>query len=416
MQRVDRVIANSASINIEISKENIDVDPSNVKISLVFPSSIFYFEDGTSTIEYTPTSFGVAADVPVPAFTVFTINEANAIPVVVKLDVRTGNTPIVLSPTSNFTVKVKFNSIDFRIAFGYFTPTISGLAQEEVVELGDFTEGFPKGMLRLADPSIKFSIKNFVGIRMGFHIDEIKAYRKDEPSYTPIYTTFKNGNTSTLKSVTAAPKLGMPGLTDFVLDKDSGKLDMFFDKELLPNMLSYKYRITNIGENRTDFVFPGAKLKVGISVKVPLHLKADSYVELKDTIKNIDLSETLKEDYVEKAILVLTITNGLPIGADFTMKLLDASGNEIESTIEKNYVIEAPDVDNNGLVIRSQLTEKVLRIEVLKSQLESLRNTKNIAFVLKVEGKKDKPINFEKTNSFGVKLGVFVKADTTFKT
>lgn len=415
VQRVDRVIANSATLNVEISKENIDIDPSNVKISLVFPNNVFYFEDGTSTIEYTPSSFGVAADVPVPSFTIFTINSANAIPVTVKLDVRTGNNPIILSPTSSFTIKVKFSNIDFRVAFGYFTPTLSGVAQEEIVELGDFTEGFPKGMLRLADPSITFSIKNYLGIRMGLHIDEIKAYRKDEPAYTPIFATFKDNNTSTLKAINAAGEFGDFGPTEFTLDKDSGKLDMLFDKELLPNMLSYKFSVTNIGVNRTDWVFPGAKIKVGFDVKVPLNLKADSYVELNDTIKDIDLSETLKEDYIERATLVLTITNGLPIGADFTMKLLDATGNEIETTIEKNYVIEAPNVDNNGLVIKSELTEKIIRIEVLKSQLAALRNTKNIAFVVRVEGKQDKPINFEKTNSFGVKLGVFVKADTTIK-
>ena len=201
--------------------------------------------------------------------------------------------------------------------------------------------------------------------------------------------------------------------TNYTLDKDSGQIDHFFDKELLPNAILYKYNISNVGVDRTDFITPHAKVNVRFDLKVPLNLKSGSYYQMNDTLTNLGLDSLLNKDYIDHAILILKITNGLPVGADFKLQLLDASNAVIPTTIDTSYVINPAPVDASGLVLKDQLTAQTLQIQIAKSQLPDLRLTKSIAFVLRVSGADGKAINFETTNSFKVKAGIFVKADYT---
>jgi hypothetical protein len=416
IQRFDIVKANSAKLNIEVIKENIDIDPANVKITLVFPSTNLVFEAGGSSISYTPQSFGNAVDFTVPAFTSYTYNNVNEIPVAIKLDVKSGASPVVVSGTSSLTIKLKFSSVDFKIAYGRFSPSKNDESLEESIDLGDFTSSLPKGLFKLSDPSIKLTATNSFGVKIGVNIEHLKAYRKDEPDYEPIFAKFENDSHSTVLSVDAPSEYGEEIKTVYTFDKNFGKIDQLFDNEVLPNMLNGKFKFSNIGaEEKIDFIFPNAKIKVDYAIKVPMNLKAGSYLELKDTIHNLELDSLLKDDYIEKATLVFKISNGFPIGANFTFKLLGETGNEIISTIKKEYTIDAGPVDNNGVVVKNQIASQLLLVEVAKSQLADLRNTKKIAFVVVISGKEGKPISFEKSNSLGVKLGIHVKGDATFE-
>lgn len=413
-QRVDRLKANSVVLSMQIDKSNIDVLPENVKITLTFPNTSFTFDNGGgSVIEFTPTVFGTPTEMIIPAFTMNTPGGVLGMPVNIKLDVIAKATPIAVSANSSIKATVNFKKVDFKIAFGYFTPKIATTNIEQTVDLGDFQSSLPKGLFRLADPQIKLHVYNNVGVKMGVLLDYVKAYRKDEPAYTPVYAQFKNEGNSTMFVVDPPNDYGEIKETIYTLDKDSGRIDRFFDNELLPNSILYKYNLKNVGVDRTDFITPHAKVNVKFDVKVPLNLKSGSYYQMVDTIPDMSFDSLLNKDYIDHAILILKITNGLPVAADFKLQLLDASNAVIPTTIDTSYVINAAPVDASGLVLKDQLTTQTLQIRIEKSQLADLRLTKSIAYVLRVSGADGKAINFETTNSFKVKAGIFVKADYT---
>jgi len=415
-QRFDIIKANSASLNFEINKQDIDIQPSDIKIILTFPTTSLKFDNNSTTVEYTPTAFGVASAINVEKFSIFTVGGATSIPVNIKMIITTGASPVTLSPSSSLNVKVSLANIDFKVGYGHFDPSATGSTEDKDVDLGELETLLPKGLFRLADPSIKFTVTNNIGVKLGLNIDHVKAFRKDEPAYEPIWAKFKNDSHSTFKIVEAASDYGFETKTEFVLDKDSGQIDHLFDNEILPNMLNYKFSVTNAGNERIDFITPHAKVNVKFEVKVPLNLKAGSYYQMSDTIPDMSFDSILSEDYIDHAILVLKITNGLPVGAGFTLKLLDELGVEVPTTIDTTYVIDSAPVDANGLVLKDQLTVQTLQIQVAKNQLADLRLTKSIAFVLRVSGADGKAINFEPSNSFKVKAGIFVKADYTIPT
>lgn len=415
-QRFDIIKANSATIDFEISKQDIDIQPSDIKIILTFPSSSLEFDNGGSTVEYHPTAFGVASSVAVQKFSIYTVGGATSIPVNIQMIITTGSAPVTVSPSSSLNVKVSLANIDFKVGYGHFEPSVTGATEEKDVDLGELSDMLPKGLFKLSDPSIKFTVSNNIGVKLGLNIEHVKAYRKNEPAYEPIWAKFKNDSHATLKVVDAAPEYGRIAESEFTLDKDSGKIDQLFDNPVLPNMLNYKFRVTNIGEERVDFITPHARINVKFDVKVPLKLKAGSYYEMSDTIPDMAFDSLLNGDYIDHAILVLKVTNGLPVGADFKLRLLDGSENEIVTSIVTDYVINPAPVDANGLVLKDQLVSQTLQIQISKSQLADLRLTKSLAFDLKVSGVDGKPINFEPSNSFKIKAGIFVKADYALPT
>jgi len=412
-QRVDIIKANSGTMSFTIDKTDVDLQPSDVKVRLTFPSSVFSFATGSNIIEASPVAFGVPFDLNLGAFSMYTYNNANSLPVNLKIYFKSGNSVVMLSPTSKVDVSFSFKGIDPKVIYGHFNPTISDLAQEKIVELPDLNAIIPHGLLRLAEPELKFTIENSIGIKLGLNLEYLKGYMKNDPAYTPVYAKFKNNNTATQIIINAAPEYGTVGNTVYTMNKDSGQLDGLFNNSPIPDMLAYKFNITNVRTEAIDFISPGAGLKAKFNIKVPLHLKSGSYYELRDTISNLNLDSILSDGTIQKAILQLKVTNGLPVAAKFTLKLLADDDSEISTTIEPEYTINAPAVDANGFVITSQLSSQKIQLEILKSQLASLKVTKKIAYTVRIESAPDKPINLQKTNSFGVKVGLFVQGDKT---
>lgn len=412
-QRIDILRANSGVMTFNISKTDLDISPSDITLRLIFQPNIFAFNTGASYIDVNPTAFGTPFDVNLDAFSMYTTN-LNDLPLVAKLYLRTGNTPLVLTSSSKIDINFNFTSFDTKVIYGHFNPTLSDLDQEKVVDIPDLSEYIPNAYLKLAEPEMNFTIQNKTGVKIGINLEYIKAYVKNDASYTPIYAKFKNGSTATQIVLNAAAEYGSTGLTEYTMDKDSGQLDALFDNEKLADALAYKFNVNNVRTEGIDFIMPHAKIRAICDIKVPLHLKSGSYYELNDTIGNLKLDSIIDLNYAQKAIVILNIKNGLPVATTFDLKLLDENDNEVSTTIEKSYNIAAPGVDDNGLTISDQITTQKLQLEVNKDQLESLRLTKKIAYKVRIATAEGKPLNFRTTDSFGVKVGVFVKGDKSF--
>ncbi len=413
-QRVDYVRVNSAKLKITLNKSNLDINPENVKVTLTFPDQKIVFDNPSITsIVHTPTTFGTEHTINLSPFTMRTYNASSSIPLRIVLDITTGNSPIVASPASTVNFKLDISDFDMKVAYGFFKPTVSDEAQIESVDLGDFAKDLPEGLFKFSDPELKLTVTNNVGIRLGVNLDYLKAYRKDEVNYDTVYAQFRNNLHSTKIIIKAAPEYGASATTVYTIDKDSGQIHRLFDNKLLPNKLDYKFRLTSEAREDPDFIIPKPKIDVKFEVKVPLRFSAGSYVEFQDTIPDLNLDSILNQDYIDNAILVLKVTNGLPVGVELKLKMIDENGIKVNTTIDSTFTINAPVINANGFVDRTKLVGQEIRIEIQKSQLAQLRSTRQIIYNIRVDRKDNEPIRFEKSNSFAVKAGIFVKGDAT---
>lgn len=413
-QRVDYVRVNSAKLKVTLNKSNLDINPENVKVTLTFPDQKVVFDNPTITsIEHTPTSFGTEHIISLSPFTMRTYNASSSIPLHIVLDITTGNSPIVASPASTVNIKLDASDFDMKVAYGYFKPAISDEAQIESVDLGDFQKDLPDGLFKFSDPEIKLTVTNNVGIRLGVNLDYLKAYLKDDADYDTVYAQFRNNQHSTKIIINPSPEYGVSATTMYTIDKDSGQIHRLFDNKLLPNKLDYKFKLTNERTEGVDFIIPKPKIDVKFEAKIPLRFSAGSYIEFKDTIPDLNLDSILNQDYIDNAILVLKVTNALPIGVELKLKMIDENGVKVNTTIDSTFMINAPMIDANGFVDRTKLVTQEIRIEVQKSQLAQLRSTRQIIYYIRVDRKDNEPIKFQKSNSFAIKAGIFVKGDAT---
>lgn len=413
-QRVDYVRVNSAKLKITLNKSNLDINPENVKVTLTFPEQKVVFDNPAITsIVHTPTSFGTEHVINLSSFTMRTYNSTSSIPLHIVLDITTGNSPIVASPASTVNFKLDISDFDMKVAYGFFKPTISDEAQIETVDLGDFQKDLPDGLFKLSDPQLKLTVTNNVGLKLGLNLEYLKAYRKDEPDYDTVYAQFRNNLRSTKIIINPSPEYGASATTLYTIDKDSGQINRLFDNALLPNKIDYKFKLTNERTEGVDFIIPQPKIDVKFDVKVPLYFSAGSYVEFKDTIPELELDSILDKDYIDSAILVLNITNGLPVGVELKLRMINELGQTVNTTIDSTFTINAPVIDANGFVDRTKLVAQQLKIKITKSQLPELRNTKKIIYSVRIDRKDNEPIRFQKTNSFAIKAGVFVKGDAS---
>lgn len=415
-QKVDRVNGNSALISIKLSKQDLNINPSDVKIYVSFPSSYLTFNNQSSEIVHQPTMFDVGENLEIPPF-VLILNQNNTyeteLPIHIRLVGKTsGITPVGSSP--EISVEVKLLSIDYESAFGHFIPVIDGEDEVKTIDLSDFVSSIPDGVFKLAEPQIKFDITNKVGIMMDFNLEYLKAYRMNQ-SGTDIYALFDNDAYTSSTTVPAASTIGDTRTTTYTLDKDNGQIDRFFDNYPLSDMLEYKFHVTNerlTDYGYTDFFTPNSSLKIKYSAILPLKFKSGSYYELSDTIKNVDLDSLFNQKYIGKAIVVMKVTNGLPVGGTLKPVFLDENDQEIQSSFQlTDSVINAAPVDSEGKVITANVVSQTIQIELTKEQMQELRATRSIAYKMKVEGEDGAPIDFETTNTLNVKVGLYLKAD-----
>jgi hypothetical protein len=206
-----------------------------------------------------------------------------------------------------------------------------------------------------------------------------------------------------------------------------------FDKSPYPNTIDYRFMVNSDPTRVLNFITPESKIQLNVNARIPINLKDSSYFNITDTIHNLNIGTTL--DYVDSAFLVLTIYNGLPVKAKYRMTYWKS--NQVNDTVpgvvttivddtkvgslHSEFQINAPEVDAGGIVISTGIKPQILKIGLNKKTILQLKLTKFIVFNLFLEGNKTvtngttvtSPIHFTTKNSFAVKLGVFVKGNTT---
>lgn len=417
--RIDEVVVRKASLMVEIEKTDLVIDPANIRVDIQFAPTDLKFANNQTVVSHTPTAFGVEQPIAVSNFTMFTPNNATSLPLQVRFVITNGSVPVVLLPTSSITIKVRLAEVEYLVSYGHFNPAanLTGITEQATFDIDDV---IPSGMIKPANPQMFITALSNVGIDLDLKIDYIKALRAGDNSFTPVSAMFPvsgGPDSPTLTTRIAPAQLGFWQPTVLpVINSSYGKIDKLFDQDKFPNTFEYKFSIENVSDpSLKQFITPDAKIKIQYRLKVPLHAKATSYYELNDTIKEIgsDIEDVLDEDLLDNAKLVLRVRNGLPVKVELDIAMLDSNKVQIPTTIKTKYDVKVANIDDAGKVIATSIVPQDIIIEFSGAQLQALRNAHHLAYKVKVAGADGKAINFQTTDIFSIKAGVFVKAATT---
>ena len=408
-KRVDSTYVSSTAIGITITVSGVTlasngapISPSDLKVILGFPKML-NGGNRTPVGVAIPYSFGVPYNLALGNVIVDTHGQ-NGIPVDVSLS--SGTRAIKVDASSSININVRFNSVNFSVCYGLFQPTT---IQSTSIKIPlDVLKTLPTG-LQFANPKALINVESNVGSWLDFNIDYVKAYNKNK---TVVKNASFNGSPSTSETIKRKPTA--PG--QFMnwdlktLDRNYGTTNQLFETNDVLDTLEYKFSLTaSQATPPPSFVVQGMAMKAKVRIKIPMHFEKGSVYDYTDTIEY----DNSKVDYVDKGILVLKITNGLPAGAKFGVKLLDANMHLISSTLsDKIYEIKSATVGANGLTTASIITD--LNIELTSAQVKDIKAAKYFVYNIRLEGQDPlKELQFTTKNIFGVKVGVFAKINKT---
>jgi len=418
-ERIDSVKISSAILGITVTVDNLDIDPSNLKFTLSFSDGKMRMLDGSaSSFDFTPNAFNQTENVYINNFVMNTSGGANGIPLLIKLEAKTGNLPVTVGPDSKIDIQFKFNELNWEVIYGMFD--LSKIASAAELVSINLNKKLPNGVLKLSNPQIDITAVSNIGMRLGFRLDYLKSYTNADT----VYARF-DGNKSFTRLFENKPQT--PGDTVMIklptFDKDWGETNKLIENK--PEILEYKFTAFSNTDNdpTPNFITPDGKIKVYMKTVIPLQFNQGSYYEYKDTIINVfePIANALDQFTVadiESTSLVLDITNGLPVKTELSISLLDAFDNELSlvTGFKQNYEISAGKVDVNGIVQPGQQTKQQLSISFSKEQLSEIRKANKIAFKVRIVGGEDNSsIFFTKNDSFNLKVGLFVKGNLATK-
>ena len=358
-----------------------------------------------------------------------------------KINIKfTPSSDVTISASDSIRLNIEFKNIESKVAYGKFDFNYQA---EKFVDIPfDIDTIIPDANIRkitFADPRFIVKATNYAGMNFDVTLDHVKVY-KDGDTSTETYATFVNGTT---KSPSTTISINGPSVfTDSLIttlptfNAENGGTDNFVNKTPFPDKINYKFNIATNNTTRTsnDFVAPDSKITFDTKVQIPLYIKKGFSQEYSDTIVVTDLQKTLNK--VDSAYLVLDVNNAFPLIGKFHMTFYKYTGdtvpamggimNTIDSGIAGRitdyYIINPPQIDSNGLVImpsplpKNYYTQRIC-IQLSKAEIEQLRDVAAITYKVLVANEdangKEQLAHITTDCFFGVKIGVYVKANTT---
>lgn len=432
-ERVDSAWISSARMKVQfdVSPDLRGIPPSAFKIEFVFPDSTMRIDNDTKPT-FEPVAYEQVGYVNIGKTAVL-LKGANKIPFKIKIYVKTQTQDINLTNTSNIILNMKFEDVNLSVVYGLFKLNVEYAGTYDLpININDY---LPNSLLKFANPKLDISATTNVGMSINMKVNSLKLYNKANPTnvfdamfYDPLTGTKNLFLTDTFNGPTMVGNSIVKDFNQF--NSVNGEIDKVFDNKPYPDVLNYKVTLTSNASRISNFITADNKLKLDVKASIPLQLKGGSQFTLTDTIKNLNIGTLL--DNVDSAVLVLKVKNGFPVKAKYRMTYwksnlqndtIPAIGGSISTIVDdtamgnltSQFLLSSPTVKADGSV--DEIVPQSIKIMLNKSQISALKLSKFIIYTLVLESsEKDdsgvitsNPANFSIKNSFGVKLGLFVK-------
>jgi hypothetical protein len=282
-------------------------------------------------------------------------------PTLLSSNTLTNTTIAVLDPNGNqitlvasdqFAFNVRFKSMKFSYAKGYFGTTSTTIGPD--TNSIDVFNIFSGGNFDVQAVKLSLDVQNGFGLDARVVFDRVSSINSNT-GHEIVFNDPIIGQTLNISRATETfnPLSPVaPSVYSFQLN-NSNVTSMLND---MPDKITYKLRVTtnplgNISSGN-DFVYLGNYLKTMLNFEIPLSLIAND-LTLADTVL-WDLGEYNGNPSSGK--LRFIADNGFPFSANFQIYFLDANNHIADSLLVSN-LIEAPALDANYKVIAPKRTE-----------------------------------------------------------
>ncbi len=259
---------------------------------------------------------------------------------------------ITLTDLDQFTFNVRFKSVKFNYAKGYFGSTSNVLGPDTTSM--DVFNMFTGGNFGLESVKLSMDVQNGFGMDARVIFDQVSTLN----SHTGHEIIFNDPIIGQTLNISRATETNNPlsPVAPSVYSYQLSNSNVVSMLEDMPDKITYKLHINtnplgNISSGN-DFIYHGNYLKTLLNMEIPLSLIAND-LTLSDSV-SWDLGEY--NDNPSSGKLKLIADNGFPFSANFQIYLVDAN-NHIADSLLTNSLIEAPALDADLKVISPKRTE-----------------------------------------------------------
>lgn len=436
-ERIDSVVITQALFTSNFSlMGDLDIQYGDEleKVQIILPEHNFrnldqnLFPDNTVDVALNK-RFGADHPIDIPRFTLNLLKTDKLsdgvddnITVTCRLVITPKRDRTITNPDAGFAYTFKVNLIDYSVIYGWFCPN-DNLATTDTLfvakEMGeDLFNRFKDTRLPFKEPYIQLKNRTNVGIPVEWRLYDVKTFSVDGNVAS---INFQNGMLSWPITVCPASPYELKE-TVRTIDTDDGDINELF--AFLPEKLCFSRDLlffsTGTGKNTQYFLPKDAVFELAATIKLPLEFDPDVYITYNDTIKNINISDSILQANnisLENVELKLIVNNGLPfeISADFVF--LDENGDKIDMGVVQDatgrsdkFVFAASSVAADGKL--TEPSRNVLSVVVTDTEVGKLQKLKNIVYTAEL-GKNTGAATLTPENYLSVQVGLSAKAGIT---
>ena len=208
--------------------------------------------------------------------------------------------------------------------------------------------------------------------------------------------------------IPGAPDAGRPVTQVITLNGTNTNLDAFISA--LPQEFRYVSKGLVMGTGGGDVVQLQKPFTMSASIGAGIPLSFTGAFSIDETIEADfssleDLTDPEAEAVINEGALTLEYTNGLPVGIDLQVEVLDAAGAVVLSLPAEGaepYALEPADADAAGLATAG--TTGTLEIAVTEDDLRAMSRGHEARINLRVNTNQDTPATLRATDTIGFQL------------
>lgn len=316
----------------------------------------------------------------------------------------TGN-PVLSS--NDVYIAISFNDLRFSKLYGDVGQLSMGI-HDDTVQIGLFNK-ILAGNVYFQEPKITFGITSSYGLPLEMNFDAFKAF---STSTNTIQTFgFPAGY-----NITCMPGAGTNSEAHGSLVLDTNSFPGI--RTLLSANPKYLIFGATISSNPTsgpcvqtgkNFVYDTSKVKVNMTVELPMYLKA-SFLVMQDTSHYNFMQNINHIDMVDKVLMRLNIDNGMPLEVSCQIDFADSLFNVLFSAFPSTNMIVVPGgiVDSQGKVV--QKSHKTTDIILTGSNIQTLKRVRHLLYrgYVATSANASKPVKFYTNYAIDIAIGVMV--------